>query len=91
MIKLSRYKQGNPKRASRFLCLHCMKVNQLSGIQRISQREKYHVKDLICISPECRNFASTKNMEIRWCDTCDDVYKKAAQVREIYYPETENI
>lgn len=43
---------GNPKRSSKFLCLNCMKINELgSGIQRGGhQREKWHIKDLVyCI------------------------------------------
>ncbi len=84
---MSRYKNGNPKRASQFLCLHCMKINQLSGIQRGGhQREKYHIKDLLCINPECHNLLYTKNMEIRWSDQYEEVYEKALQVREKYYP-----
>lgn len=60
---------GNPKRASRFLCLHCMKINQLgSGIQRNgNQRKKKHIKDLTCFNEGC-NGEITKNVEIRWCD-----------------------
>lgn len=89
---MCRYKNGNPKRTSQFLCLHCMKINQLSGIQRGGhQREKYHIKDLLCINPECKDFSYTKNIEIRWCDTYEDIYEKAIQIREQYYSDkTEN-
>lgn len=89
---MSRYKNGNPKRSSWFLCLHCMKINQLgTGIQRIGhQREKYHVKDLMCVNPGC-NGLTTKNLEIRWCDTYEDVYKKALRLRENYYPAENNM
>ena len=89
---MCRYKNGNPKRASKFLCLHCMKINQLPGIQRGGhQREKYHIKDLLCINSECKDFICTKNIEIRWCDTYEEIYEKAVQIRELYYPcKTEN-
>ena len=86
---MSRYKNGNPKRASRFICMKCMSENQLAGIQRFGhQREKYHVKDLLCINPGCK--CTTKNMEIRWCDTYDEIYERAVKERVNYYPETEN-
>lgn len=65
-----------------------MQLNQLSGIQRGGkQREKFHIKDLLCI----RCCSSTKNMEIRWCDTYEEIYEKALQVKERYYfGKTEN-
>ena len=46
---------GNPKRSSKFLCLNCMKINELgSGIQRGGhQREKWHIKDLTCFNKPC--------------------------------------
>ena len=88
---MSRVKNGNPQRASGFLCLHCMKLNQISGIQRFAkEREKYHVKDMICINSECKYLPYTKNMEIRFCDTYEEVYKKAARIRYRYYPEVDN-
>ena len=80
---------GNPKRASQFICLKCMKINQLgSGIQRGGhQREKYHIKDLLCLT--CKDMETTKNIEIRWCDNYEDVYEKAMEIRSNYY-EVEN-
>ena len=88
---MCRYKNGNPKRASQFLCLHCMKINQLSGIQRFGRdREKGHIKDLTCISEECKNLPYTKNIEIRWCDDPDLIYHKAKKIRSEYYPQKEN-
>ena len=77
-------KNGNPKRSSRFICLYHMGENQLgAGIQRTKQREKFHVKDLYC--PVC--FKITKCTEIRWCDTYDEIFNKAVELREEYYPE----
>lgn len=82
---MSRYKNGNPKRASQFLCLHCMKINPVgSGIQRgCRQREKFHIKDLLCINCDCQTI--TKNMEIRWCDQYEEIYEEALKIREQYY------
>lgn len=66
-----------------------MGENQLgAGIQRSKQREKFHVKDLWC--PVCLSIR--KCIEVRWCDTYDEIYDKAVELREEYYPEeTENI
>jgi hypothetical protein len=33
----------------------------------------------------------TKNMEIRWCDTYEEIYNKAINVRDKYYKENINI
>lgn len=76
---------GTPKRASRFLCIKHMGENFLgAGIQRGKrQREKYHIKDLYC--PICGSIE--KCIEIRWCDTYEDVYNKAMKIREEYYIE----
>lgn len=76
--------------SSRFICLKCMQLNPCgSGIQRGGhQREKYHIKDLMCL--HCKDIEATKNIEIRWCDTYDDVYKKAMEIRNDYYEEDNN-
>ena len=81
---------GNPKRASQFICLKCMKVNQLgSGIQRKGHtREKGHIKDLSCFNKGC-NGQITKNLEVRWCDDLLDAYARAELIRSRYY-NTEN-
>ena len=83
-------RNGNPKRSSRFICLKCMKLNQLgSGIQRGGhQREKYHIKDLMCLN--CKDEDITKNIEVRWCDNYDEIYKKAVEIRSRYYQEENN-
>ena len=49
------------------------------------QREKYHIKDLHCINPECRDMEITKNIEVRWCDNYEEVYKIAKEIRDKYY------
>lgn len=83
-------RNGNPRRKSRFICLHCMKENQLgNGIQRGKyQRAKWHIKDLTCFNPECAGMI-TKNIEVRFCDSYEDVFQKAMEIRSNYY-EVEN-
>lgn len=84
---MSRYKNGNPKRQSRFICLSCMKENMLaSGIQRKLQREKGHIKDLYCLN--CQQIC--KCCEVRYCDSFNDVYNYASEIRGTYYPDIEN-
>ena len=40
-----RYKNGNPKKCSRFICLHCLQENfVVDGLQRRHQRPNNHVK-----------------------------------------------
>ena len=64
-----------------------MGENQLgAGIQRGKQRGKFHIKDLYC--PVCFNI--TKNIEIRWCDTYNEVYDKALEIMDKYYPKNYN-
>ena len=83
---MCRYKNGNPKRQSRFICLHCMNENMVvAGIQRKQQREKGHIKDISCLY--CKSI--TKNIEIRYCDSYDEIYELAKNKRENYY--TDNI
>lgn len=76
---------GNPKKSSRFICCKCLKENQLgSGIQRANQREKGHIKDLTCLNPGC-NGDITKNIEVRYCDSFDEMMHKAEELhRECY-------
>ena len=60
-----------------------------SGIQRGGhQREKYHIKDLMCLN--CKDEDITKNIEVRWCDNYDEIYKKAVEIRSRYYQEENN-
>ena len=83
---MSRYKNGNPKRQSRFICLSCLQENKLAqGIQRKSQREKFHIKDLYCLS--CGKIC--KCVEIRFCDSFNEVMNKAKEMSKMYY-STEN-
>ena len=77
---MCRCRMGNPKKMSRFICLKCLQVG-IPGIQRKSQREKYHVKDLFC----CTCQEETKHVEIRYCDWIDEVMEKAEELHREYY------
>lgn len=79
---MSRYKNGNPKHASRFICLKCMQENMLArGIQRQRQRERKHIKDLYCL--KCGKV--TKCIEVRFCDSYEEIFEVAKIKRENYY------
>lgn len=79
---MCRCKNGNPKKASRFICIRCQRENNVgSGIQRANQREKGHIKDLHCVF--CRQV--TKNLELRYCDLFEDVMEKATELHSQYY------
>ena len=82
---MCRCRMGNPKRSSRFICCKCLKENQIgSGIQRANQREKGHIKDLTCINPGC-NGDITKNIEVRYCDSFDEMMEYAEELHNEYY------
>ena len=73
---------GNPKKKSRFICLRCLNINYVAdGIQRINQREKWHIKDLHCVI--CNN--TTKNIEIRHCDWLEEIKERAEKLHKEYY------
>ena len=79
---MSRYKNGNPKRQSRFICMKCMNENMLArGIQRQKQREQKHVKNLYCL--KCGEV--TKCIEVRCCDSYEEIFEAAKIKRENYY------
>ena len=75
---------GNPKKKSRWICLKCLKENHVGdGIQRKSQREKGHVKDLTCLCTGLKEI--TKNVEVRYCDSFQEMMIKAEKLhKEIY-------
>lgn len=85
MCRGGKYKNGNPKRASRFICCKCLKDNHVGdGIQRFGhQREKLHVKNLYCLF--CGEI--TRNAEIRWCDSREEIMENAMEVHREYYRE----
>lgn len=75
---------GNPKKKSRFICLKCQKENCLAdGIQRKCQREKWHIKDIFCLSRGCG--MKTKNVEIRHCDDFLEIMSKVPELHTKYY------
>lgn len=79
-------KYGNPKKMSRFICCKCLKENYVGrGIQRGGrQREKGHIKNLTCINSGCNGIV-TKNVEVRYCDSFNEMMAKAEEVHnEIY-------
>lgn len=75
---------GNPKKKSRWICCRCLKENFVGdGIQRKSQREKGHIKDLTCM---CTGLTeTTKNIEIRYCDSFEEMMDKAEKLHIEYY------
>ena len=85
---MCRCRMGNPKKMSRFICLkHCGENHVLDGLQRGGhQREKKHIKDLTCINPGC-NGDVTKNIEVRYCDSFDEMMRKAEELHREYYSE----
>ena len=80
---MCRCRMGNPKKMSRFICLkHCGENHVLDGLQRGGhQREKKHIKDAFCI--ECQDI--TKNLEVRYCDSFDEMMQKAEELHREYY------
>lgn len=83
---MCRYKYGNPKKQSRFICCKCLTENFIgAGIQRGGkQREKGHVKDLTCINKGC-NGEITKNIEVRYCDSFEEMMIEAEKIHIEYY------
>lgn len=73
-------RNGNPKRRSKFYCLKCGE-EIMDGIQRASQREKEHVKDLYCYL--CKG--EVKAVEVRYCDDEREILGKIPELRERYY------
>lgn len=82
---MSRVKNGNPKKSSRFICLRCLKVNHVgSGIQRGgNQREKGHIKNLECLCTKLID--RVPNLEVRYCDDMGEMMEKAVRLHEKYY------
>ena len=64
------------------VCSHCGENHILDGLQRGGhQREKKHIKDAFCI--ECQDI--TKNLEVRYCDSFDEMMRKAEELHREYY------
>ena len=83
---MCRCRMGNPKKMSRFICLKCLQIG-IPGIQRKSQREKYHIKDLFCTY--CKQ--ETKHIEIRHCDWIDEVMSKAEEFYMVTISHTDKV
>ena len=82
---MCRCRMGNPKRSSVFICLSHLGINEIgNGIQRSNQREKGHIKDLYCL--QCHD--TTKNLEVRYCDSFDEMMQKAEELHREYYNDT---
>ena len=47
------------------------------------QREKNHIKDLVCICTKLE--CTTKNLEVRYCDNFQEMMNKAIELRPKYY------
>ena len=83
---MCRCRMGNPKKSSRFICLKCLdwKFTYIQGIQRSNQRELGHIKDNVC--SHCGEV--TKNIEVRYCDSFDEMMDKAEELHRKYYKNT---
>lgn len=79
-------RNGHPERSSKFICLRCLRENQVgNGIHRQNTKEKDHIKDIICL---CTHLGmKTKNLEVRWCDDMDERMKQAMRLKPKYYDE----
>lgn len=77
-------RNGNPKRASKFICLKCGKI-VMDGLQRTKQRPFLHIKDLYCVY--CK--AECKAVEIRYLDDIHVVMEAIPNLKEKYYKECE--
>lgn len=73
---------GKSVRKSYFICLSHLGINHVGdGIQRRSQREKFHIKTLYCL--ECDDVVEC--MEVRYCDYFPEIMEKAEKLHnEIY-------
>ena len=82
MCRGGKYKNGNPKRSSSFICLKCLywKFTYIQGIQRSNQRELGHIKDNVC-----SHCGEVKTMEVRHCDYLPDIMKKAIRKHNELY------
>lgn len=79
-----RYKNGNPKKCSRFICLHCLQENfVVDGLQRRHQRPNNHIKDIFCLKSQ----KIEKALEVRFCDDFEEKMIVARHIRSKYYPE----
>ena len=59
-------------------------VSAYQAYNEQNQREKGHIKDLTCINPDC-NGDITKNIEVRYCDSFNEMMQKAEELHREYY------
>ena len=85
----SGYRDGNVKRASRFICLRCLEENCVGqGIQRPNTKEIDHIKDISCLCVKMKY--ETKNLEVRWCDDFRECMERAQEIQGRYYDSNGN-
>ena len=84
MCRGGKYKNGNPKRASSFICLKCLdwKFTYIQGIQRSKQGELGHIREHV--GSHC---GEVKTMEGRNCDDLPDIMKKAIRKHNELYDD----
>lgn len=83
-------RNGHPERSSKFICLRCLRENQVgSGIPRPNTKEKDHVKDIVCLCTHLE--MKTKNLEVRWCDDIGERMIRAMQLKPKYYDENNEL
>lgn len=83
-------RNGNPKHSSKFICLRCLKENQVGdGIPRIKTKEKGHIKDIVCLCTGLKE--KTKNLEVRWCDSFTERMEYAKEIQKNYYNDAGNL
>lgn len=83
-------RNGHPERSSKFICLRCLRENQVgSCIPRSNTKEKDHVKDIICLCTHLE--MKTKNLEVRWCDDMGERMRRAMQLKSKYYDENNKL
>lgn len=83
-------RNGRPKRSSKFICLRCLRENQVGdGIPRLNTKEKDHIKDIICLCTQLN--MKTKNLEVRWCDNMNERMERAKQLNPKYYDKNNEL
>ena len=76
------------KKSSEFICLSCLdwKTTYIRDIQRHQQREPFHIKDNGCL--RC---GEVKTMEVRYCDSFQEMMDKAVELHKEYYGQDRKV
>lgn len=83
-------KYDNTKKSSQFICLRCLKKNQVGDkMRRPNMRKKNHVKNLFCLCTHLEE--RTKNLEVRWNDDFDERMRYAKKIRSKYYDKNNEL